>query len=657
MLNWIDYSLIAFYVVGLIVFALLMKRMASQGLEHYYLGGRRIPWWAMGISGMSSQLDMAGTMIIMSLIFMLGMRGMFIEIRGGLALIMAFAMVYMGKWNRRSGCMTQAEWMEYRFGTGKAGQFARYVEAVAVLMGTISMLAYFTKGAGLFLSVFFPYSPMACALIMLVIAGSYTIMSGFYGVVFTDIFQAVFVFLAMGVIAYLAFTLIPDNQTFVETAMLVTGNAEWNAITIPAQVDLPSMYAAFQNFGLAIVSYVFVTIISGISKPGGRPMYFGARSERECGTLTATWILASSIRWPMIIALVILGTYLIRDMFPDVETLRQVALLIQEYVPTARPQNWGEITHAVGSRPDQFDPALISGLHGLLGPDWAEQVRVISFHGSFNAEQILPAVIYYVLPAGFRGLLFVAMMAAAMSTFDSTLNMGAAYFVRDIYQRKIRPRASDRELISVSHLTCVVIIVLAFLFAYQASDINELWGWIMAGLGGGLAFTGVLRWYWWRFNGIGYACGTVTGMLAALAVRFFMPGSPVWFTLPVILASGAVGALSGTFLSKPTTSEVLRHFYRTTRPFGWWGPLFRELDPEQQVAVRREHRNDIISLFFAVPWQFLLYWTPAQFMLKDWTRFSISLVLLGICSWGLYVFWYRNLPTDKPNQKPVLEER
>lgn len=123
MFNTIDYGIMIFYVAGIIALGWYLKSKASNSIEDYYLGSNKLPWWALGISGMASQLDMTGTMILVSMLFMFGFRGMYIEIRGGLALLMAFAMVYMGKWNRRSGCMTVAEWMEFRFGKGLGGEF------------------------------------------------------------------------------------------------------------------------------------------------------------------------------------------------------------------------------------------------------------------------------------------------------------------------------------------------------------------------------------------------------------------------------------------------------------------------------------------------------------------------------------------------------
>jgi Na+/proline symporter len=117
----LDYVIVFVYLGAMIYVGLMMQRKAEQGIDSYFLGNRNLPWWALGASGMSSNLDISGTMIIVALVYAIGARGFYIEIRGGVTLIMAFLMIYMGKWNRRAGVMTMAEWMSVRFGDDKEG--------------------------------------------------------------------------------------------------------------------------------------------------------------------------------------------------------------------------------------------------------------------------------------------------------------------------------------------------------------------------------------------------------------------------------------------------------------------------------------------------------------------------------------------------------
>ena len=147
----VDIAIIVAYFIVTLAAGLILSRRAGRNIESYFLGRRRLPWWLLGVSGMASNLDMAGTMVITSFLFLLGMGGFWVALRGGIALALAFLMIYLGKWLRRSQVMTNAEWMEFRFGGGKGGEVSRILSVISTLTLTIGMIAYFTVGAGKFL--------------------------------------------------------------------------------------------------------------------------------------------------------------------------------------------------------------------------------------------------------------------------------------------------------------------------------------------------------------------------------------------------------------------------------------------------------------------------------------------------------------------------
>lgn len=163
-LSFADYLVMVIYFMILLFIGWYLKRRAAKSIEHYFLGGKKLPWWALGVSGMAAWLDMTGTMIIVSFLYLLGPRGLYIELRGGVGLVLVFMMIWVGKWHRRSGVMTGAEWMIFRFGSGKWGVFARLSQVFAQLVFAVGMLAYAIKGIGIFLSMFLPFTPLICSL-------------------------------------------------------------------------------------------------------------------------------------------------------------------------------------------------------------------------------------------------------------------------------------------------------------------------------------------------------------------------------------------------------------------------------------------------------------------------------------------------------------
>ena len=590
----IDIIIIVVYLSAIVVVGLVMQKKASAGIDSYFLGNRKLPWWALGASGMASNTDIAGTMINTAFIYALGTKGFFIEIRGGVTLIMAFLMVFMGKWNRRSQVMTQAEWMHFRFGTKKEGDVARIISAIAAIIMTVAMVTYFVIGAGKFVGDFLGIHPLYASILMIILAMTYTLASGLYGVVWTDVFQGIFIFGVIIYISVLAMTTVDLPDEFLVSVPMMDGSftaikttlAEWSRMTPPQEMNMPegSTFSIYNLFGIAIMFYLFKVTLEGASGAGGYMLqrYFAAKSDREAGLLSLFWTVLLAFRWPLIASFAMLGIY-----------------------------------------------------HGI------ETGTVIA-----DPELVLPTVIKNYIPVGVKGLLIAGLMAAAMSTFDSTVNAGAAYWVKDLYQTYLRPNASEKDLILQSRLASLVIVLLALLFSLTISNINEIWGWITMGIGAGMFIPQVIRWYWWRFNGYGFAIGTAVGMAAAVLTKAF--GGPIAEYNSFLIASGSslVGCILGTYLTPPTESAVLSNFYKVTRPFGFWGSVRTEIPPDVLNQINEENRRDIIAIFFAVPWQVVLFLTGMMIVMKQWSNVFNLFGLLVVLSAGLYWFWYRHLSKE-----------
>jgi Na+/proline symporter len=263
-----------------------------------------------------------------------------------------------------------------------------------------------------------------------------------------------------------------------------------------------------------------------------------------------------------------------------------------------------------------------------------------------DPETVLPVVINQLVPLGVKGLLVAGLMAAAMSTFDSTVNAGAAYWVKDIYQSYINPDATEKQLLHHGRWASVIIVLLGLLFTLAIKNINEIWGWITSSLGAGLLIPTLARWYWWRMNGYGFAAGTIAGMLAAVVQRLLWPDIPEYTAFSIATIASLVGMVAGTYLSSPTSMEVLTEFYKRTRPFGLWKPITRKIAPDTMNKINDENRRDIFSTFLAVPWQLVLFLTGMAIIFKNWDQFIWLFIILLLLSTGLYFKWYRYLSKE-----------
>lgn len=647
-LHAVDWGLLIGYFAITLVVGVLMTRTASRSLEHYFLANRSLPWPLLGIAGMTSWFDMTGTMIITAFLFLLGPRGLYVEFRGGAVLILAFMLVYTGKWHRRSGCMTIAEWMRYRFGTGRGAEVLRIVTAVSAVFGNIAGLAYLVRGCSLFMGQLLPWPSQYTTIAVVSLTALYTVMAGFYGVVLTDLLQGVIIIVACVIVAVKSWALVPDAASLGATAERVTGNGGWLGSLPSWQTSLPDGFDQYEFLFIMAGFYLLRNVLFGMGTSGAENRYFGARSDRDCGMQSLLQGITVAFRWPMMMGFAVMGIFLVARLFPDTEVFGQATDLVRSAYPAVTESGWHDLTSQIAGRPEAYPASLTAGLASVLGPDWTAKLPLVSFRGTVAPEQILPAVLLTQIPVGLKGLLLVAMFAAMMSTFTTMTNGMSALVVKDLYQAFFRPAARNRELIAMSWLATAGIAAASLAMGFAADSINDIWGWIIMGLGAGGLAPNLLRLYWWRCNAWGCTVGITLGGTAAIVQRIFWREMPEWQQFVSITLLTLVATVLGSLLTAPDTLERLRHFYRTTRPFGLWRPVRETFNPAEQRVLTAEHRNDIIAVPFVLLWQITLFLLPMQLVIHNYTAFwrILPAFLLG-CA-GMYWFWYRELPPAKP---------
>lgn len=646
-LTTLDYGVIALFFIVVLGIGIVMSRRASKNLESYYLGGRRLPWYMLGVSGMSAWFDLTGTMIITSFLFLLGPRGLYIEFRGGAVLILAFLLAYTAKWHRRSGCMTGAEWNTYRFGTNFSGEMLRFVSALMGIVVTIGMLAYMVRGATLFMGMMFPVNPLIISVGVMGIAAAYTVLAGFYGVVLTDLVEGMIMITGCIVISCLAWNITGSAELLGSLAEKVVGNPDWLASAPTWNAHMPEGYEAYRALMMAALFYLARNILGGMAT-GGDARYLAARNTRDASRQCLIQGLTVMFRWPLMISFAILGLHLVSKQLPNADAGKQVALLIHQSQPGLSAGEWHGYTSNIAHHPDSVSPELIAQIKGLLGNDWQAPLMLIGSNGNVNPEVVLPAVILHSISPGLRGLLIVSLIAALMGALTGQVNGASALFVRDIYQNFIRKKASNRELMFMAYTSSIVVVVASFAMGLTAKSINDLWSWIIMGLTAGALGPGILRLYWWRVNAWGMSSGIFMGGIAACIQRAFIPNMSEWTQFGLMTTISFAATIIGSLVTQPTPKQVVEHFYHTTRPFGIWGPFWKELPDDKKQSWAHEHRNDIISTGIALLWQITLFLLPMQFLTHNWQGFYTTLPVFLACCTGLYFFWWRNLPD--PNE-------
>ncbi len=565
----LDQAIIVLYLLGVVALGFIVRKAASRNIDAYFLGGRRMPWWIIGASGSSSYFDITGTMWIVSLFMLYGVKGMWEQWIWGFTAA-AFFMTFMGKWIRRSNVMTGAEWMRTRFGEGPASESARASYALLAVVTVVAFLAYGCVGIGKFGETYLPWDRNTCAVVILGVTSIYVILGGFVSVVLTDLVQTVV--LSLGVVVLCVFAFVKASGSL---AVQIHAQGAWGDLTPPWRIGVEG----YEMFGLLIVVWVMKGLVQEF---GGPPQmydfqrFLAVRDSRDACKAGALWGLIHTLRWPMVTAIVILA---------------------------------------------------LAGLGGEKDP-----------------EKVLPLVLRDYLPTGLRGFILAALLAAFMSTFDSTVNAGAAYVVRDVYQRYVRRQAGSRELVYAGYVTSALLVIIGVAIGLRAQSIAETFQWIMGVLGGGVMIPCVLRWYWWRFNGWGFTAGTLLGILAALAQVWLFPGAPLWKVFPIVTAIGLVASVAATLLTSPTDRGTLKRFYMTVQPGGWWAPIDREVAGEHPEFRKEPFARDLLNALIAVEWVMGLYLFPIFLMLRRWPSMAGWLGLAVVTTYVLYHTWYKHLP-------------
>jgi Na+/proline symporter len=249
-----------------------------------------------------------------------------------------------------------------------------------------------------------------------------------------------------------------------------------------------------------------------------------------------------------------------------------------------------------------------------------------------DAERLLPLVLKSeFFPAGIRGLMIAALLAAAMSTFDSTINAGASYIVKDFYE-PARRQTSSRELVWAGYIASALIVALGLAIALLAGvTVLGVWVNIVMLLFPAFLVPFALRWYWGRFNGAGFAAGVAAGFAAAFWMFRSPPGG--WNEAQQFLAIAGISlivSLVAAWTTPPVARSDLREFYERVGPFGLWPRGWRS-------ARHVEHRRDLVRLGAALGWQVLTFLLPMGIMLQLWSQVIAGGGLwLGLLLWLLH---------------------
>lgn len=620
-LHALDLAIIVVYFLTVVLLGLWVSRRGAKDLDAYFLGGKKMPWYMLGVSDASGMFDIAGTMMLATWLFLYGVKSVWLPWVWPV-FNQIFLMMFLSGWLRRSNVLTGAQWIQTRFGTDRGGTLAHLSVVFFALVNVIGLLAYAFKGIGKFAAGLLPWhftsnttgiftDENIYAMVLMGLTSLYAIKGGMVSVVITEVAQFTILTLTALTIGCIAIVKVSPE--------MIANNipAGWMSPFFGAHLGLDwkgildSANAVLKQDGNEMFSIIFgLMLFKGIlaSLAGPAPNYdmqriLAARNPREaCMVNGLVTLVLMFPRYLMIAGITIIG----------------LAFLMPE-------------------------------IRGMEKPDF---------------EKIFPMVLSQHIPTGVLGFLLAGLAAAFMSNFAATLNAAPAYVVNDIYKRFINANAGAKKEVALSRLVSFLFLAIGIMFGVITDRITDVMMWLVGALYGGFVIANVLKWYWWRFNGYGYFWGMVAGIGGAMVV----PGITKWliansefiqgivgpdfnqlYTIPILIVISLIGCVAGTLLSKPEEDAVLKKFYRTVNPWGCWGPIRAKVVAEDPAFVPNHNfKRDMVNVAVGIVWQLCLMTLPIYLVLHKWSVAGGILVLLLATSVFIKFNWYDKLEKAEP---------
>ena len=325
----VDLVIIGVYLACIIAMGFWVKKRATQGLASYFLAGRSIPWWMLGLSGCSSYIDIGGTMAMVGCLYYLGLKGLWATHIWWGWFIICFYMAFQAKWIRRSGVMTFPEWNQTRFGTGRGVESARAAASTFLLLLMIFNLMYIAVGVGKFAEKFLPLPRWQSALLVFASVGLYVTAGGFFGVIYTDMLQTALIAVGAVILAFMVFGDPATADFAAQKPEAWTSLAPTWTLWDGFLNETPESYQHFYPLGPVLLASSFWCLFRVLAGPNVWDFQFflTTRSPRDAALAAGTWTVGYSLRWIIGCAFLVLGiTYLGPSAAQDAENIIPLVL-------------------------------------------------------------------------------------------------------------------------------------------------------------------------------------------------------------------------------------------------------------------------------------------------------------------------------------------
>lgn len=519
-LDWI--LIISFFVIFLIIGLVVAKR-AGKDSKEFFLSGRNMPWWLLGISMVATTFSADTPNLVTDIVRQDGIAGNWVW-WAFLITGMLTVFVYAKLW-RRSKVLTDLQFYEMRY-SGKEAAFLRGFRALylgvffnVMIMATVCLAAIKIGG------IMFGLEPWECVLYASIVTVLYSSIGGLRGVIFTDFLQ--FIVAMIGSI-WAAYYIVNMPEIGGLDALLSHPNVADKLNFLPDFNDPKSL--------LTLLIIPIAVQWWSVWYPGAEPGGGGYIAQRMLSA-------------------------------KDEKNAIGATLLFNVAHYALRPWPWIIIALASLVLYPQLSDISAEFPNAVLGHDLGYSAMLTN------------------LPPGLLGIVVASLIAAFMSTISTHLNWGSSYISLDFYKRFLKPTASEKELVNVGRISTVLLMVFAAVVALFLSNAKSAFE-ILLQIGAGTGSIFILRWFWWRVNAYSEITGMIVSFVVALVFEFVELGLEGHEKLVYGVGITTVSWIVVTLLTKPTDSKTLASFYNTITPYGKGWNAFKKIASEENIQLK-----------------------------------------------------------------------
>jgi SSS family solute:Na+ symporter len=626
-LAWLDWLVVFAYVAFALWVGVRFTGRASEGVNEFFLSGRRLPWWMAGTSMVATTFAADTPLVITGWV---RDYGVWKNWQWWCFAVCGFftAFLFARMW-RRAEIMTTAELAEQRYGEKSARVLRGFLGTYHTLITNVITLAWVLLAAGKISEVLIDvpkeWAIGACCAVTL----TYSLLSGLWGVVLTDVTQFAMAMFGAIALAVIVWTHTGGAAPVLDAVASGVIPAERLAFIPPTGPGSPFDASFWTAPVVAFAVYIGIQWWAYEAVDGGGYVVqrISACKDERHGVLAQIWFqVAHNALRPWCWIVVALASLLVmptaEHRTPVAGTIARAELGRIEVAPTSGAPNAVVAWDAQAPNP----PLLAVKLGDAVG---AGQIVART-----DSERAYPEMMARYLPVGLLGLVVASLLAALMSTIDTHVNLASSFFVNDVYRRFLAKDRSDRHYVTAARLSGLGVMALAGIVASQADSIRGLFTFFLAFMGG-VGAVYVLRWTWWRVR----ATTEIAAMLTSSLTTVVLTHADIeWRLGPfadhgaltdegrlvlVVLASTIAAVLVTIFGKAPDPAKLVA-FYRKVRPLGFWGPV-AALAPD--VVRPREASFVLLGVVGGLAATFGLVFTIGEALYGSAAGISISAIV------------------------------